>query len=293
MNAALHEDAGSCGARDGGDDHERRRQAQLRRGGEDEERHDHPDVTRDDVHDDQKNENNGDEPCRDAIREFLDGRLQLLGSLDERDDSREHRVSADLLRLDVERSQFDNGSREDLRTRQLFLRHALARDRRLIHGCLARSHDAIDGDLLARSDDHDVAHAKLLDRDGVVTVLATHNGGSRHGPDERLDRRTGAIGIELGDEFRDQDDDEENCAGNVLVPEHRHDRRHGHEDFRPDFVLAYQVEYAGLHERIEADSDAGEKDGKGKPPDVEQEDQDADPHDASDLDPAIAGDQIQ
>lgn len=163
--------------------------------------------------------------------------------------------------------------------------HALARDRRLIHRGLAGAHNAVDKDLLTGTNEYHVTWADLVKRERDVAAIAPNEGALRHAANERLDRRASAIGIQLRDELGDEDDRHQHGTSDVLPAEHGDDRRDRDEHFRADLVLVHEVEQASLDERVPADGNGPEQDGKWHDAEPVEQDDDTDTDDASHLDP--------
>ncbi len=76
----------------------------------------------------------------------------------------------------------------------------------------------------------------------MLTAVAFHERGLRHGADQILDRGARTIGIQLGDEFSDKDDDHQHRAGNGLAAEHSDERGDGDENLSADFVLFEEID---------------------------------------------------
>ena len=156
----------------------------------------------------------GHEDAGDAVGEGLHGGLGGLGRLDEGDDAGEHGVGADLCGAHAEGAGAVDRRAEDLRAGGLVDGHALAREHRLIDRAGAGQDDAVDGDLVAGADEHDVAGADLIDghvhRLGVLAV-AQQMGGLGPEVEQAADGGRGApLGarLQVAAERDEADDDE-------------------------------------------------------------------------------------
>ncbi len=93
----------------------------------------------------------------------------------------------------------------------------------------------------------------------VFTAGVAHGRRPWSSADERLDGRACTVGIEIGDEFRDQNDRHQHRRCHVLATCQRDDGRDGDEDFRPNLVLMDQVLKTSPEERIQANNDGDEE----------------------------------
>ena len=255
MDAALDQDAGARGARDGRDHHQRRGKTEFRRRRENHQGDDGPHIARDDVDNNQKHEYHRDQPRRHLVRQLLHRRLLGLRAFHQRDDAGESGVGAQPFGPYVQRSRLDHGAGEHRRVDILVLWHTFAGDRRLVDRTLPAHHPAIDRNFLARPHQHDIANLQRTDKHRRLTARASYQRHLRHRADQRLDRGPGAVGVEFGNELGDQDDDHQHRPRHGFASEHSDQGCDGDEDLGADLALVDQVMPSGLHQRIQAHRD--------------------------------------
>jgi hypothetical protein len=90
-------------------------------------------------------------------------------------------------------------------------------------------------------------------------------------PNQRLDRGTSAIGVQVGDVLGDQDDGHQHRGGYVLSAEKRDDGCYGHEQFGADLALVPQFDHASFGQRIQAEPEREQQERKGQQPPPVQE----------------------
>ena len=115
-----------------------------------------------------------DQVAGESIRGPLDGRPAVLRPFDRVDDSAERRVSADPLRLNLDRTGLIDGAGKYALPLALGDGHGLAGDRRLIDEGLAAEDETVDGDTAARQDHDAIQLAKLLDGDVGELAIPPH-----------------------------------------------------------------------------------------------------------------------
>ena len=71
-----------------------------------EQRDDHPQVVRDEIHPDEENQHDGDEPGSDLVGQPLHRCLLFLRRFDQGDDAGKHGIATDLFRLDIQCAPF-------------------------------------------------------------------------------------------------------------------------------------------------------------------------------------------
>ncbi|GBD41573.1 hypothetical protein HRbin39_00957 [bacterium HR39] len=125
----------------------------------------------------------------DAVHQPLDGGLPGPGLLHQPGDARERGVAAHPQRADLHRAGAVHGAGQHPVTGAARHRHALAGDQGLVELALAGHDLAVHRHPLAGSDQDDVAHAHLVDRDLDVPPVAAHPGAlgtQRHQPADGL-----------------------------------------------------------------------------------------------------------
>src|SRR5436309_2593854 len=123
-----------------------------------------------------------------ASRETLDGGPRRLGVLDELDDLVQGRVRADARRSDPQQSCLVD-RRANRRVADLLLHgDRLARDHRLVDCGHPPNDDPVHRDALPRSDDHEIVHLDLLDRNLLFLIVPNHAGRPRGEVHELPDR---------------------------------------------------------------------------------------------------------
>ena len=153
--AALDDDASGRAFLHGGEDGERRRQAQRAAVVDEQHGGRAVQIARDEPDDGREREVEGHDRIGELERLALDARLHLLAFLDEADDLREARAVADARRTNADLAALDDGARKDGAARGAVHGERLARHRGLVHGGLAVKHHAVDGNDAARAhDDH-------------------------------------------------------------------------------------------------------------------------------------------
>ena len=287
IDAALDQNAVAGRAGDGGDHDERRGEAEFGGRGEDQQGDDFADVVRDEIDAQQEDEDDGDEPRGDFIRELLHRCLEFLRALHQRDDPREHRLLAELVGANVERARFDQRPGKHGAIDALFLRQTFARDRRFVHRALSADHGAIDGNFLAAAHEHDVADFQLGDGHGALLSIGAHERGLRHGTNQSFDRSASAVGVQLRDELGDQDDGHQHGTGDVFAADHGDDCCDGDENLGADFALAKEVEQSSFHQRIQPECNGRVERWQRQEASPVKQREESHHHDAPDFKPAI------
>ena len=134
-------------------------------------------------------EDGGHEDGGHPVRELLDRDLARLRLLHETDDVGEEGVLAHARRPHPERAGVVDRRTEDGGPRFLLDRDRLARRERLVDRAPPLKDDAVRRDLLARADDHHVAHRDLMGRDLEFGALPLDAGRRRLEREQGLDRR--------------------------------------------------------------------------------------------------------
>src|SRR5690606_17918914 len=150
------------------------------------------------------------EPHRDAVDHALDRQLAALGFLDHADDLRQHRVAADLGGAEAEAAGRVERAADDRGADRLGDGQGFARNHRFIDMAGAFGDFAIHGDLLAGTDQDDIAGDDLFDGQFHGLAVALHAGGLGLLAHQPLD---GLAGAALGQSFepasdQDQRDDD-------------------------------------------------------------------------------------
>jgi hypothetical protein len=118
------------------------------------------------------------------------GCARSLGALDGFDDTAEGGFAADLFRLNLQHSRLINGSGEDLRSRDLFGRHGLAGNRRLIDEGMTAHDGAIHRNSAAGPHQDDVAELEFREISVCHLPCRFHFRGVRQQVQQLLDRPT-------------------------------------------------------------------------------------------------------
>jgi len=130
---------------------------------------------------------------------------------------------------------------------------------------------AVDRHLLPGAHQDDVTGLQIRDRHRPLAGRRAQRRRLRHRSDECGDRGAGAIGIQIGDEFGDQDNRHQHRSGNVLSGDQRDACRHRDEDLGADLALVNEIEDARFQERIDADGHGDQQHPQGqRPAPVEQ-----------------------
>ena len=114
------------------------------------------------------------EIIRKFIRIALNGRFFQLAGFHHAHDAGNHRLIADLVRLDLNVAALDHRAREDLVARALFNRHKLAGDRALVNDGHSGGNHAVHRNLFARVNGHGVARVQLRNRGARHTAVLQH-----------------------------------------------------------------------------------------------------------------------
>ena len=114
------------------------------------------------------------EIIREFIRIALNRRFFQFAGFHHAHDAGNHRLIADLVRLDLNVAALDHRAREDLVARALFNRHKLAGDGTLVDNGHAGGNHAVHRDLLARVHRHGVARVQLRNRGARHAAILQH-----------------------------------------------------------------------------------------------------------------------
>ena len=216
----------------------------------------------------------------------MDRGLGGFGIFDQADDPSEGGVAPGTLGADVQGAGLQDRAGEHGRAQSLVFRGRFAGDRGLIDRAVAADDYTIDGQLFAGAGQDDVTGADRVDVNDTFAVCVAESGRLRHGADQPFDRRSRPFGVEIGDEFGEQDDRHQHRSGDCFTADHGEDRRECHEDLGTDLVLTDEVGQAGLGQRIQPDRDRRPQHPEGHPVPGVGEHEHPDDHDSGDLDPS-------
>ena len=135
----------------------------------------------------------GHEVPGDHVGQPGDGRLSLLGILDQADDLRQDRVAAHAGGAHGQQPFFVDAAADHPVPFFLGHRQGLASEHRLIHGRTAVDHLAVGGHSLARAHAQQVASLDLGGGNGALLAVDDYSGVARLQVDQRLDRLAGAV----------------------------------------------------------------------------------------------------
>ena len=167
--------------------------------------------------------------ARESLDERLGRCLLRLGRLDESDDPRQRGVAPEPRDTDVQRSGTVDAPGIDVIAWFLVHGQRLTRDRRLIHEALPGDDRAVEGHLLARRHQHNLADANLVDRNGHVALRAAHQRSKRrqiHQGPNRVPRPIHAAELEP---LRQREEEDHGGAFRPLANGNRTDDGDQHE----------------------------------------------------------------
>ena len=164
----------------------------------------------------------GDEDAGDLVGDLGDGRLGRGGVGDHLDDLAEGGVLADAGGLALDKAALVERGGADAVALGLVDRDALAGERALVDGAVAFKHYAVDGDVLARADNEDVALLHFLDAHGDLLAVAEYRGGLGGELHEALER-VGGLALAARFEHLADGDEREYHRGGLEVELRVHD----------------------------------------------------------------------
>src|SRR5437867_6941143 len=206
----------------------------------------------------------GDEHGRHPVREALDGGPRRLGVLDELDDLAQGRVRPDARRSDPQQSCLVDRCANSRVPDLLLHGDRLARDHRLVDCGHSPHDDPVNRDALPRSDDDEIVHLDLLDRNLLFLIVPNHAGRPRcevHELPDRVARLPLRDLLEVLAEEDEADDDRRSVVVRPLLGEvdagereERHDRAvrpcggrtDGNEDVHVRALVANRIDEAAV-----------------------------------------------
>ena len=123
--------------------------------------------------------------------------------------------------------------------------------------------------------------------------MITHQGGLRDRPEQCLDRGSSAVGVEVGDEFGDQDDHHQDRACHVFTAEHGNAGGDGDKNFRTNLSFVKQVGQSGFDQWVDSKGDCDQEHWQWNETLCVEQDHQSGDEDTCNLDPAFAGHQGQ
>ena len=214
-----------------------------------------PRVTRDQKRQRRAAQGEIDQVTRQAIRRALNRRSGTLGSLHGLDDASKGRVAADLLRTDFQHARLVDGSRKYRRARDLFDRHGLAGNRRLVDEGVPAGDNAVHRNSTAGSHQHHVADLHFGKTSRGNLARRSHLGSLRQQVQQFADRASAASHRHPFQNFGDQHEDRDEQGREELADDRGGYQRDGHGKFHGHAPFQ-QIGDRLFEDGIAADQDA-------------------------------------